>query len=418
MNNSTTELWAAVDWSDKSHTIVVVDGKGKEVTSFMVPHSAEGLSEMVGALRQCGSVLGVAVEISRHMVVQKLSEANFVVYPINPKLSHAWRQGWKAAAPKSELTDARVLADGLRQHHERLSALRPDEPRTRELGMLCGDEIKLIAERTALVNRLKATLKEYYPAALHWFSDWTSPTAWDFVLTFPRPEHLMRASRNKLIGFLKSHYIGLSPLWQERVEGRKSALEWPSDSATVEAKSLLAVSTAKQLRTLEAALDVYRERIENLYQEHPDSSIFSSLPRAADKLAPRLLTAFGTQRDRYESANSLQELSGTVPVPHQSGQQHRARFRRACRKDFRSTMFLFALQTIEESVWARLFYDKARQAGQSHSLALRNLAAKWLKIIYRMWQTRTRYDEGVHLASLLRRGSPIVRELAMSKSGG
>jgi len=414
MSDSMDALRAGVDWGDRSHAVCVLDQNGKEVMSFRVPHTAEGLVQMVNRLRQCGPISGVAVEKARNLVVQKLLEGGFVVFPVNPKLSHAWRQGWKMSAPKSDPTDAWVLAEGLRQHQDQLRSLRPGDPQTRELAMLCADESRLIGERTALVNRLQATLKEYYPSALEWFSDWAAPSAWDFVLTFDRPQMLLRASPKKLYGFLKSHHIGLSPIWQERVRRRNASTPWPSDPATVEAKAFLAVALAKQLRTLQASLQAYRERIEQLYHDHPDASLFSSLPGAGPKLGPRLLSHFGADRERYESAESLQELSGTVPVTEQSGRYRRVRLRRACQKPFRDTMHLFALQTIKRSVWSRAFYDRARRAGQSHALALRNLAAKWLEILYRMWKDRTCYDESLHLASLIRRRSPLVQEIASS----
>jgi hypothetical protein len=42
---------------------------------------------------------------------------------------------------------------------------------------------------------------------------------------------------------------------------------------------------------------------------------------------------------------------------------------------------------------------------------LRKLAFKWLRIIYRCWQTRTPYDESRYIQSLRRSGSPIWHRL-------
>jgi len=411
METSGEPRWAAVDWGDARHAVCVLESNGKEADAFETPHTAEGLEELIGRLRRHGLIGGVAVETTRSLVVQKLLEAGFTVFPINPKLSHAWREGWKVTAPKADRSDAWVLAEGLRQQRDRLRPLQPDDPRTRELALLCADESRLIADRTALVNRLQAALKEYYPQALAWFDDWSTPTSWDFILGFPTREALGRAGRKKLYGFLKCHHIGLRPIWQERVEGRRSAAGWPSDPATVQAKSFLAVALAKELRTLQANLDLYRERIQKLYGDHPDSSLFDSLPGAGPKIAPRLLSHFGTDRQRFESAHSLQQLSGTVPVTVQSGRSRRVRMRQECQRSFRNTLHLFAFLSLERSPWARAFYDRARRAGQSHGLALRNLAGKWLKILYRMWQDRVPYDEGRYLASLIRRRSPLAQEL-------
>jgi len=411
METHESRYWVGLDWGDTGHAVCVLDEEGKEVESFAVPHTAAGLEELVGRLRSRGEIGGVAVETTRHLVVQKLLDAGLPVYPINPKLSKHWREGESVSAAKDDPLDAVVLAEGLRQRHERLRRLQPDDPLLQELRLLCADETRLIADRTALVNRLKATLKEYYPEALAWFDDWTKPTAWDFVLAFPTAEDLAGAGRKKLYGFLKSHHIGLRPIWQERVEGRRKTPAWPSDPATVAAKRLLAISLAKQLRTLQANLDEYRERIVALYGDHPDAGLFSSLPGAGDKLAPRLLTHFGTDRQRFESAASLELLSGVVPVPHRSGKSRQVSMRHTCQRAFRNTLHLFAFLSIQKSVWARAFYDRARRKGQSHALALRNLARKWLRILYRMWQERQPYDEARYLAALIRRQSPLLQDI-------
>jgi hypothetical protein len=139
MSHATTDRWAAVDWGDQSHAVVVIDDRGDVVLSFRVPHTAEGPCELVHHLRECGAIHGVAVEQARNLVVHQLLQGGFTVYPINPKLSDTWRKGWKVTAPRSDPTDARVLADGLGQHHPHLRPLLPDDPLTRELAMLCYD---------------------------------------------------------------------------------------------------------------------------------------------------------------------------------------------------------------------------------------------------------------------------------------
>lgn len=411
MASDERRYWVGLDWGDTAHAVCILDDAGKEVESFEAAHTATGLEDLAARLRRWNSVGGVAVETTRHLVVQKLIDAGLIVYPINPKLSRNWREGESVNAVKDDVRDAFVLAEGLRQRHDRLRPFRPDDPVLRELRLLCADESRLIADRTALVNRLKATLKEYYPEALTWFDEWAKPTAWDFVLAFPTSESLAGAGRKKLYGFLKAHHIGLHPVWQERVEGRGKTPAWPSDPATVAAKSLLAISLAKELRTLQANLDLYRERIARLYGDQPDSGIFSSLPGAGEKLAPRLLAHFGTDRQRFDSSAPLELLSGTVPVPHRSGKSKQVRMRHACQRDFRNTLHLFAFLSTERSAWARAFYDQARRKGNSHALALRNLARKWLRILYRMWRERRPYDEARYLADLVRRRSPLVTHI-------
>lgn len=411
------EIWVGLDWGDERHGVVALAADSGEVAKrFEVKHSAQGLDELVGELQGCGKVLGVAVESSRHLVVVKLLQANFPVYPINPKVSKKWRECEKPQESATDLSDAEVLAKNLRHRHQDLRELKPDDEMTRTLAMLCSDECQLIAERTALVNKLIATLKMYYPQALQWLGDWTLESAWDFILTFPTAEAFRAASKKKVLGFLKAHRIGVTEKWRMVVdEERKAANPWPVDGAVEEAKSFLAVRLCKQLRILEATLHEYRSRIEELFSQHPDRDIFSSLPGAGSKLAPRILTIFGSDRDRFTDAQGVQKLSGAVPVTKKSGKRQKGagtvRFRRSCNKAYRNDLHLFSQTSRRFCGWAQAFYKGCREEGQDHNEAVRKLGAKWIKIIFRMWQDREPYDEARYLTALIQHGSPIIRRM-------
>jgi transposase len=388
----------------------MIDEHGNDIETFDIRHDPAGLEELIGKLKGYESLAGVCAETSVGILIGALVDAGITVFPVNPKIAKAWRDGWSANSVKTDPGDARVLAHGLRQQHNSLRPLLHDSPLARELAILCADEKKLIQQRTALVNTLLAALKAYYPQALDWFTDWTRPAAHDFILSFQTPDTLRAASRKKLFGFLKTHNIGLSPTWQNRVVNARgdNTPAWPADPAMCAAKKLLAVSTAKQLRTLDAALKEYRDRISELFENHPDSDIFSSLPGAGEKIAPRLLSSFGDNRAKFSSAQSLQKLSGVVPFKHKSGKIDFDRFRFACNRDFRDAITSFAYQSTRFCPWATAFYQNATQNGQSHFLALRNLAAKWLKIIFRMWVDRVPYDDSIFVHSLKIHGSPIA----------
>jgi transposase len=406
--------WAGIDWGDDHHCVHVVDDRAKTKTAFQVEHTDAGLVEMCVRLRAFANLAGVAIETTRHVVVRALLDAALPVYPINPKMAHAWIKGESVSGAKSDPTDAGALARGLAQHHARLRPLALDDDATRTLGFLCRDEMALIAQQTAFVNQLQACLKEYYPLAISWFGDWTTLTAWDFVATFPRPEDLRTATRRKLVGFLKRHRLGLTPQWLHRIDRERKDAAWPSDPALSDARADYALALVKMLHTLRGQLKAYRKRIETLFAQHPDAALFRSLPGAGAKLAPRLLAAFGSDRERYESAHALQQLGGCVPVTRQSGKTKHVTFRRACQTSFRATLHLFAQYSRQYCVWAEAAYQDARHAGHKHGHALRILASKWLKIIYAMWVTHTAYDDGYHLARLIRRGSPVIDTIRRS----
>src|SRR3974390_2833744 len=59
------------------------------------------------------------------------------------------------------------------------------------------------------------------------------------------------------------------------------------------------------------------------------------------------------------------------------------------------------------SAWAKAYYDRQRAQEQSHPAAIRALAYKWIRIIFRCWKEGKLYDEQVHLRSLQKRHSPL-----------
>lgn len=174
------------------------------------------------------------------------------------------------------------------------------------------------------------------------------------------------------------------------------------------AKSLLAVTLAKQLLTLQAQIKEYRRRIEQVFCDHPDGGIFGSLPGGGKKLAPRLLGEMGANRQVFDSAEALQCYAGTAPVTKTSGKSRFVNVRRACNKVLRVTVHLWADESRHQCAWADAYYQRKRAQGKSHAQALRCLGQRWLKILWRMWLDRTPYDEAQHMQSLAQSGSWVL----------
>ena len=161
------------------------------------------------------------------------------------------------------------------------------------------------------------------------------------------------------------------------------------------------------LTTLHGQIAGLDRRLKQLFADQPDSAIFDSLPGAGPALAPRLMAAFGSDRSRYTRAEEMECYSGIAPVRASSGQSQYVHFRRACPKFLRQTFHEFAAHSIGQSQWARAFYQMQRDKGKRHHAAVRSLAFKWIRIIFRCWQSRTPYDEQIYLRSLAQRGSPL-----------
>jgi hypothetical protein len=167
----------------------------------------------------------------------------------------------------------------------------------------------------------------------------------------------------------------------------------------------------KQIPLLTDAIESYDRKIAALFDQHGDSTLFGSFPGAGPALAPRLLAAFGANRGRFQFASEMQELSGIAPVTEKSGEAIWIHWRLACSKFLRQTFHEFAGCSITQSDWARVCYDELRKRGKSHHAALRALAFKWIRIMFRCWKDRKPYDEALYCKSLKTRRSPLADAL-------
>jgi transposase len=399
--------FAALDWASDHHDVVVIDRLGQVKLAIRFEHSAEGWKQLQDALRDYPNA-PIAIETSSGTVVEQLFALGVSVYPVNPKSAQRYRERHAPSAVKDDERDAWSLADALRLDGHGWKPLAPLDPVVAELRLLCRDEIALITQRTALINQLRQALHEYYPAALEAFEDWTITGAWAFIETFPTPAELENAGKRKWLAFLHAHRLWRTDTAEHRLAIFARATAFGGGAPAVAAKSLLAVSLARLLRTLESQLELYRSRIESVFGQHPDHDLFGSLPGAGPKLASRLLAELGDDRDRFSEPQALQSYAGTAPVTIQSGKSSHQKMRHACNDTLRATVHLWADTSRHRCAWAQAYYKAHRAKGQSHSCALRCLGQRWLKILWKMWQSRTSYDEALHMRNQVEHGSWLL----------
>jgi transposase len=266
----------------------------------------------------------------------------------------------------------------------------------------------LVADKIRITNRLRVALKQYYPQMLEWFDHIDTLLFCDFLTRWPTLLQVKRARQSTLRKFFHEHSMRFEHVLEQRLIAIKAATPLTLDEAVVVPHRLQALVYVEQLRVLLDAIKRFDIQIESVAKQHDDYALFTALPGAGPSLAPRLLVAFGEQRERYKSAAEVQKYSGVAPVTERSGKKHWVHWRWQCPTFMRQTFVEWAAQTINKSYWAGEYYRQQREKGSTYQAAVRALAFKWIRIIYRCWQTRTLYDEVVYLKSLERRGSPLL----------
>ena len=266
----------------------------------------------------------------------------------------------------------------------------------------------MVGDKIRITNRLRCSLKHYYPQALEWFDHIDTPLFCEFLVRWPTLPQAKRARKNTMVSFFHQHNMRSKPVLEKRLAAIKTASPLTLDEAVIVPHRLQSLVFIAQLRVMLDAIKQFDKGIADVAEQHADYALFSALPGAGPSLAPRLLVAFGEQRERYKSAADLQKYSGVAPVTERSGKKHWVHWRWQCPTFLRQTFVEWASQTINKSFWAEAYYRQQRAKGCTYQAAVRSLAFKWIRILYRCWQTRTPYDEVAYLKALERRGSPLI----------
>ena len=399
------ERWyIGIDWADQEHMMWVGDETGQCVKQEVVKQEAGELSTLGRWLleRQSeGIVLWAAIEKPHGRIVDFLLDHNVVVYPINPKSLDRARDRFRTSSSKSDLFDARVLAEFLRTDHGHLRPLLPSSEQAQELKLLTRDHHRLVNGHTRLVNQLVAALKEFYPLVFEAFSEVTTRSAMDFLEAYPSPTSARQISQTEWRHFARQHRLRgdrEQKVWEALHQSR------PRVPGYVErAKARLVRSLVAQLRVSQREVEGYAEEVERFFASMPEAEVARSLPGGKSGTTVATLWAeLGDAPGRWESFRHLQAEAGATPVTRQSGKHTAVGFRFACNKRLRHVTTQFAFVSLRLSDWARAYYRRQRALGHHHWGALRALAAKWLKIIFVMWRDRMPYQEDRHLATMAR----------------
>ena len=328
-----------IDWADKKHD-VCVQAAGSEQRQFsQVLHTVEAIDQWARAMHRAhGGPIAIAIELSKGPIVSALQKFDFfVIYPINPSTLAKYREAFKPSRAKDDPTDAEMALDLLLHHPDRFQPLRPQSVEMRTLAVLVEQRRRLMDERVRITNRLRHALKQYYPQVLEWFDRIDTSLFCAFIRKWPTVEQARRARQGTLETFFHQHNLHRKAVLDRRIAAIRSAVALTVDPAVIVPYRLQTLTLIDQLELSLGAIDTYGNEIADLAQQHPDYKLFSCLPGAGPFLAPRLLVAFGEQRDRFASAAEVQKYAGVAPVTERSGQKTWVHWRWQCPAFLRQT---------------------------------------------------------------------------------
>jgi transposase len=412
-------LGVGIDWSEEFHLVALGrPGEGVIEVSRVEhsPRAVDVLVTRVAGLEPDPAEVRVVIETRHGLLVERLVEAGYVVFPVNPDLI-ARRRG--PAKKKDDAEDARIACLIALDRHERLRPLIPHGEIAGELRAISRDDERAARDERRLLNRLRQDLISTFPAAAQiGEQDLAAPTFLRMVERWPTANALAAAPRKELMAFARSCRHGWPERFADRVEASLAAdhfrpkdylVRAKADTIRLAATQLLAIGRQRRAwerRMGELLLGAARQgrdrkpRGDGLGNGFPGGEIYLSFPGLGDRLAARIAGEIGDHPEQFDTPSSLACYAGKAPVTRRSGKSELVvACRLAHNRYLGAAVQQWAFCSLKRSGWAREFYDSQRARGKGHHAALRALGNRWLEILWHCLHRGVLYDEAIHVAN-------------------
>jgi len=392
------KVFVGDDWAEAHHDVHVMNEAGDTLVTARLAHGLVGMArlhELVAEHAGDACEVVVGIEVDRGLWVEAMVAAGYQVFGINPKAAARYRDRHSVGGAKSDAGDAKVLADLVRtdRHNHRLVA--GDSDLAQSTRVLARAHQSLIWDRTRHTNRLRNTLREYFPAAAEAFSGGLAGMdAVGILAKAPTPTEAARLSVAQIRSALKAggrqRNIEAKAVQIQQLLRTEHLHTSPAIAAAYGAttKSLIAV-----IVELNRQIMVLEEELAQVFSSHPDTDIYRSLPGFGPVISARVLGEFGDDPDRYANPKARKNYAGTSPLTRASGRSHIVSARWVRNRRLYDALDQAAFCAISQSTGCRQFYDQRRAKGDLHHQALRALVNRLVGILHGCLKTGTHYNE-------------------------
>ena len=138
----------------------------------------------------------------------------------------------------------------------------------------------------------------------------------DFLTRWPTLKQVKRARKASLETFFHAHKLRFAKVIEARIRAIKAAIPLTEDVAIITTHQLQALALVDQLRVTLQAIERFDAATASIAPTLPDYALFGALPGAGPTLAPRLLAAFGEQRERFAVPMTSRSIPASHPSPN------------------------------------------------------------------------------------------------------
>lgn len=395
------QVYCGIDWAEDHHDVALVDQHGEVVAKRRISDDAVGFTELVALLAEHGdaadSLVPVAIETGRGLLVAGLRGTGRSMYVINPLAVSRYRDRYSVARKKSDHGDAVVLANILRTDAHAHRPLPADSELVQAVAVLARAQQDAVWNRQQLVNQLRSLLREYHPNFLAAFASREGglrrPDARAVLAAAPTPGQAATLSLAKLRAALirggRRRGIEAEAARLKVVFAGEQLRQLP---LVEEAMGRQALALLRQLDAACQAADELAEATAAAFGQHPDAEIVGSFPGLGEVTGARVLAEIGDDRSRFADARALKAYAGSAPVTRASGKAIHVFTRKVKNQRLAAAGYVWAFATLTASPQARAHYNRRRETGDRHVAAQRHLFNRLLGCLHHCLTTGQKYD--------------------------
>jgi transposase len=388
-----SRIWAGTDCGKTHHHTLVLDAEGDTLLSRRVANDEPELLRLIAdvldladdrpvtwAMDMTGGEPGLLI----NLLAAHGQELVYIPGVAVNRATDSYRgQG------KTDARDARVIADQARMRRD-LLPIRLDDEAVIELRLLTDRRTDLVAERTRVINRLRALLNSMFPA-LERALDLDNAGPLRLLSGYQTPAAIRRAGVKRLTTWLRNRKVRSAQALAEKVV--EAAERQHTAVAGEKAIAKMVQILTGEVMALNEKITETDTLIEGRFREHELAEVIISMPGIGPTLGAEFLAAVGGGLDAFPTADRLAAFAGVTPAPKDSGKVsgnlHRpTRYHRRLQRVF----YTSALISIQRDPNSRAFYDRKRAEGKRHVQAVLALARRRVNVLWALIRDRRRYQ--------------------------
>ena len=395
------DFFVGIDLATRQHQVVVLDAQGCRLTSFKVPHSRQGLHELVERctsprVRRGRGEVHFAFEATGHVweAVGAFFEQHALRYHVvNPLATFRVREARQMGRDKRDLTDAEQITQLLRTGVVTQCQLLPAN--YMQLRLAWGEYPRLRRERARLKTLLVHQLYGVFPELVGEWHTATAPGCLAVLRAGLPPQRSADLTKPDFIRIVQAHRRGRR-MWRFKIEqvwekaGRTVAAPHGHEAAMREVTRLV-----ERIDCIGDQLAQVADELQTFLEAFDEATYLATLPGIGWITIAGLIAEIGPF-DRYQHGRQLVKLAGLQPSRRESGQHTgRTPITKRGRAQLRAVVYMATLSSLRHNPRLKAHYERLTQRVTRPLPPMQAIGAYMTKLLHDAFavvKNRTAFD--------------------------